>query len=122
MSKGLMDAVKEPVMMELVRLRVGDKLAKDHWEIIDETLVYEPNSQVQINALGSVTEGHVNKVIRLKFSAPGSWGGYIFPHTGLAVAVSYNGYSESIVWQRQIDPVQLVIPRDPPVSELCCGI
>lgn len=114
--------MKEPVMMEVVRLRKGDRLIDESWEIIEEAMVYAPNTVVTVNALGYITEGEVKKVLRLKFYSAGAWYGYIFPETGLAVAVKSNGYSESVVWEKQLEPVVKVIVRDLPPLECQCAI
>ncbi|MNY46225.1 hypothetical protein D3C86_1813870 [compost metagenome] len=114
--------MKEPVMMEVVRLRKGDMLVNESWEIIDEEMVYQPNTSVQVNALGHITEGEFKKVLRLKFYSAGAWYGYIFPESGLAVAVKSNGYHEHIVWEKKLEPVMKVIERDPPPLECQCSM
>jgi hypothetical protein len=61
--------MKEPVMMETVRLQKGDTLIPadgGFWEIFDEKMVYEPNTQVTADALGNL-DGEVRKIPRLQF-------------------------------------------------------
>lgn len=117
--------MKEPVMMETVRLHKGDTVLPaegDCWEIIDVKLVHEPNTQVSTDALGNI-DGEVRKIPRLTFrSRNGGWYGYIFPYCGLCVAIKSDGYREHVVWEKQLEQVVKVVPRDPPVPECDCAM
>ncbi len=117
--------MKEPVMMETVRLQKGDVLIPadgDFWDIHEEKTVHQPNTQVSTDALGNL-DGNVKKIPRLKFrSRNGAWEGYIFPHCGLCVAIQSDGYREYVVWEKQLEQVVKIIPRDPPPSECNCAM